>query len=381
MGYPNGIFNDKTGRYVPYNYSCYGANFTFSPGTIVTNRVRTYNPTTLHSYTNTILMTADQAQINAIRAAVFSAVTEGNFIGPTNIGSTYTGATNFSYVSTIANTSSWAVVYTNWAAGVRTVTNVTSSPCYSNAVLGFTNATDIITTNIVYIPNEGAFVTTNELAWHYSAPYRLRDELISGYSVSGFVFNCGQKNLVASFADSYANVLATYNSGVDPSFQQCFLPLTTYGISSLPQNLILKQTEIGSGHTLVVQVSHLFYTVKFSTRVPANIEWYMLLAPASSTIGSYYFSGFPANMVTATNGYTFNAEGSSLYNSTNQWQLIRTTSSVVGTNTVLIETDANFPALPATDGYVNGWQAVGLVPIVRWQQRACNTSQFDSRYP
>jgi hypothetical protein len=175
---------------------------TNTPAGVDPARVRHYSPTVLKVYTNTIMTQADQRAIGEVYgfgipfvygvrptlAYDTGATTPGllyvgppsfatYFIGPTNIGSTYDGATNLAPVAG----SAWAGTYICWTTG-KYVTVTTNT--WSNSITGATTTNVQTYTNAnmggggtVLSPFTGFQVNTNELAWHYSALYRLRDSL------------------------------------------------------------------------------------------------------------------------------------------------------------------------------------------------------------
>ena len=143
------------------------------------SRVRYFYPATNLVYTNTISLMPQRATIFAITNALKTVANHGEpncFVGPTNANATYDGGTNFPPVWG----SAW---YTNYISQANRV-------CASN------------------LP----FITTNELAWHYSALYRMRDQQVT-VNVTNAVFFVKTGYSTVSYENAYAALVTAWNGG------------------------------------------------------------------------------------------------------------------------------------------------------------------------
>ena len=382
--YPPDFFNEATGKYKTGGISADGAvNVTLSTSAGDTNRVRSYNPTTLHVYTNTILLTFDQREITGIRSTLsallnVSSLAAAYFIGPTNSGATYDGVSNFPLVCT----SAWRTVYTNWSLENTVKTNVN----------WFTNSIAHVWTNstVVYNnANKGIFATTNELAWHYSALYRLRDmAMATGVASNRYKYAQGSysdptwggsgipdgSHCAAGHAAAYANLVANWDSA---------RIYTNDGTSA--RNVLYISTENGSfdeyyipaEYSATAEVSEARYAVYgLYTNVACSQNW-MVYSHTGQTVHRY----LPLwGQAIRWFDYTGQVEDGcwSMWGQDGPASVLSSTSTAsLGTLTLPPITDL---AISNTTDAV-GWYDDNSAVILRWQQRACSNSIFDGRFP
>lgn len=398
------------------------------------SRIRYYSPHVLRTYTNTILLAFDEAVIGGIRASVAFCLNSGSqpcFIGPTNTGSTYDGVTSFPLVSS----SGWRTAYTNWTQGGHSTTNYTTGGVFdvANIDVTYTNGMHsiiygtgdptyytgsdsvgdwmwwpgngggayfvpsaigaggfwyngysgppctlspydssgnptssppifatptidaIVYTNSIAIPDESNFVKTNELAWIYSALYRLRDAEYAAVPFTNWYFydiSCS----ATTIAGAYAQVQSDFASGLHQG----------YGVWGNPGTWI-KTENIGGAYpyrvTIYIQIAK-FSVNNLYTNVSKNVEWYANV-------------GLPA---VAWQGGVFNAYGSPV-SVTNVYKLVDTQNSVATQSVTSVYNSFQMPPLSdAIEGETVGYLLDDIVPVCRWQQRACTDAIFDGRY-
>lgn len=305
------------------------------------SRVRHYSPHALRTYTNTIGVTFDRPTIAGIRSTTRAALdpsTAPCWIGPTNSGSDYDGVTAFPLVAT----SAWRAVYAAWYAGSRTnhATFVRTNEDLSVETVtnSFTNA------------NLGIFVSTNELAWHYSAQYRLRDMLAVGLAVTNEsgLFRGQGTTWADAFNDCAANFAAgtRYAASVTPTAAHA--TLSTFG--TLPNATVFYDIALVKASTppLYTNVSH---TVEFYAKADK---------PAGAPV---VFAAFGTSPLT-----------------TNAWSLYDSVGPATGTATSTVFGAWAFPDLSdLRPGTNTGWRAT-LQPVVRWHQQTATNAIFDGRY-
>ena len=88
----------------------------------------------------------------------------------------------------LVNTSAWKSVYTNWTQGCEVQTNATVVSATQTVYTVYTNSRCYSIGHFVpypfYTVQSNPFLSTNELAWHYSALYRLRDAKYSPVGIT-----------------------------------------------------------------------------------------------------------------------------------------------------------------------------------------------------
>jgi hypothetical protein len=347
-----------------------GYHFTLTGVTNAPTRARSISPRTLKAYTNAIGITFDQSTIAAIRASLAtnadytlinrrSPTYSAYFIGPTNDAANYDGLAELPLVAT----SQWLTVYTNWISGSDSPTNT-----YTNAHLG-------------------KFVTTNELSWHYSALYRLRDStcaVTGGEWTNRYI----QGNATWATSDPVGGFAAAY---ADLQTKWAFNP-EVYGCSSgvgghLPTTYFTCWTGAG---TPTRQYSVIMYVtaVKFTaddiyTNVPCRRE-FMVSVP--DVTGSLYTSPGGGNPIPKKPAYWTDVNPTT--NLWYRWSTNATSTMLSSTSSVYVGAIPSTYVLPplsdldtsTTDGDWRGWDSTSQLCVLRWSQRACTNATFDGRY-
>jgi hypothetical protein len=227
----------------------------------------------------------------------------------------------------------------------------------------------VLSTNIVAIPNEGLFIKPNELAWHYSALYRLRDSMHSASTFSNRWFFSLQT--ASTIADAWTFVQDRFTGGYDQGAgsMQPYPLFGAAGQQPWPSAALISASsssyfDSGGWHTnytvtVFLQTSEALVG-NLCTNVAKTVEWYAHVSGPTN----FCAYGTPDTVA-------------------NVWKLVDTQS---GCTTQSITTVYNaWPTFPSASdavvGQVKGYTLDALVPVIRWQQRACANSIFDGRYP
>ena len=252
---------------------------------------------------------------------------------------------------------------------------------YADVYATPTNSTQIsISTNIIACPNESMFIKTNELAWHYSALYRLRDTINPNGSYSNRFFFF-QSSALSTIAAAWGRVQAVFLAGPSGGTYDAFgsgnpqlYPLfgaayqQRWDAADMIQTTMSTYYDTSGWHTnytvnVFMQTSS-FQTSQICTNVPKTVEWYANVSspPAAGSIFSEY--GTPVSV-------------------TNVWKLVDTQAGITTRSvTTVYDSWPTFPPLTdAVVGQTKGYGMNGMTSVLRWQQRACNTPKFEGKYP
>ena len=304
-----------------------------------TNRQRYFYPATNIVYTNTIGLMPQRATIFAITNALKIVANHGGptcFVGPTNADATYDGVTNFPPVWG----SAW---YTNYVAQVYRV-------CASN------------------LP----FITTNELAWHYSALYRMRDQQVT-VNLTNAAFFVTSGFSTDSYENAYAALVTAWNGG-SPSAPNEASPGDFH---YAPGVYLYKYSSYGSYRVTLCVCTGQMYVEGLWTGTPKSVEWYINPKYGEDDSDYAYIS-------------TFNGYETASYS--NAWTFIGK-SGINNDASVVSPYFGGWTLPPFSDidaseysvGWTCGVQAYLYWPtmraVIRWQQTTCTNAIFDGRYP
>ena len=246
-------------------------------------------------------------------------------------------------------------------------------------VMYFANTSQVIVvTNIVAVPNESIFSKTNELAWHYSAMYRLRDMLTTASATKSQNIRFTGTYIESVWTPGYPTAMQTAN-GHTQCYNQISAAWPSGGISypafSHSAGIVISSDTFPgtpgppynpAGYHVYIDICTSLWTVaNVYTNVAREIDW--MNYGTDAYVNHYHDYGIPIYK-NAWKVYEQDTIGSTIAPTTTVWlgaMVLPPLNDITTTN--------------YTDSA--GWTCDMVDAVMRWQQRACSNSIFDARYP